>query len=70
MADNVEHGPSHPDDINPKVSSDIHYWSKEFGVTGEALHEAIRVHGTKVEKIRAALAGHHHDRGHHDKKGA
>ena len=60
MADNAEHGPSDPQEINPKVSSDIHYWSKEFKVTGDALHEAIRVHGTKVDKIRTALAAHHH----------
>jgi uncharacterized protein DUF3606 len=56
MADNVEHGPHDPDHINPKLSSDIHYWSKEFGVSGEVLHEAIRVHGTTVVKVRAALA--------------
>lgn len=48
-------GPSDPDTINPKVASDIAYWSKEFGVTGDALHEAIRSHGTHVTKIRAAL---------------
>ena len=50
MAANVEHGPSSETEINPKVSSDIHYWSKEFGVTGEVLHEAIRVHGTSRSK--------------------
>ena len=71
MAENVEHGPSDPDEINPKVASDIHYWSKELGVTGDLLHETIRVHGTKVVKVRAALAGHHHhEKGQHDKAGA
>ena len=68
MAENVEHGPSDLSDINPKLASDIHYWSKEFGVTGEALHEAIRVHGTKVEKVKTALAGHHAN-GQHEKQG-
>ena len=56
------HTPPHAHDkeeINPKVSAEIAHWSKEFGVTGDQLHEAIRVHGTKVEKIRSALAGHH-----------
>ena len=48
-------GPSDPKNINPKVSSDIAYWAKEFGVTGDALHEAIRSHGTHVDKVRAAL---------------
>jgi hypothetical protein len=48
-------GPSNPKEINPKMSSDIAYWAKEFHVTGEALHEAIRVHGTHVDKIRHAL---------------
>jgi hypothetical protein len=37
------------------MASDIAYWSKEFGVTGDQLHEAIRSHGTHVEKVRAAL---------------
>jgi Protein of unknown function (DUF3606) len=31
--------------------SDIHYWSKEFGVTGDQLREVVRVHGTHVEKF-------------------
>jgi len=48
-------GPKDPDEINPKVASDIAYWSKEFGVTGDQLHEAIRAHGTHVVKVRAAL---------------
>ncbi len=52
------HGPHSPNEINPKLASDIAYWSKEFGVTGQLLHEAIRVHGTHVEKVRAALASH------------
>ena len=45
-------------EINPKLSSDIAYWAKEFGVTGDALHEAIRVHGTHVAKVRAGLGKH------------
>ena len=56
------------DEINPKVASDIHYWSQQFGVTGDQLHEAIRVHGTKVAKIKAALATSHPD-GQHEKQG-
>jgi hypothetical protein len=51
-------GPSDPKEINPKLSSDIAYWSKEFGISGTALHEAIRVHGTHVDKIRHALTQH------------
>lgn len=48
-------GPHDSKEINPKMASDIAYWSKEFGVTGDKLHEAIRSHGTHVEKVRAAL---------------
>lgn len=51
-------GPHDPNEINPKLSSDIAFWSKEFGVTGDALHEALRVHGTHVAKVRAALQHH------------
>ena len=48
-------GPHDPDEINPKMSSDIAYWAKQFGVTGDVLHEAIRTHGTHVQKVRNAL---------------
>ena len=51
-------GPHDPKEINPKMASDIAYWSKEFHVSGDLLHEAIRTHGTSVEKVRAALAHH------------
>jgi hypothetical protein len=51
-------GPNNPKEINPKMASDIAYWSKEFGVTGDQLHESIRSHGTHVDKIRAALRSH------------
>jgi hypothetical protein len=48
-------GPHDPNEINPKLASDIHYWAAEFHVTGQQLHEAIRVHGTHVDKIREAF---------------
>jgi hypothetical protein len=51
-------GPHDPKEINPKMSSDIAYWSHEFGIDGTALHELIRVHGTHVDKVRAALHSH------------
>ena len=51
-------GPHDPKEINPKLSSDIAYWSKELGVSGDKLHEVIRAHGTHVEKVRAAIRGH------------
>ena len=51
-------GPHDPNEINPKLTSDIHYWAEEFKVTGQQLHEAIRVHGTHVNKVRAALQHH------------
>lgn len=47
--------PHDPKEINPKLASDIHYWAQEFHVTGQQLHEAIRVHGTHVVKVREAL---------------
>jgi hypothetical protein len=50
--------PHDPKEINPKLSSDIAYWAKEFKVTSQVLHEAIRVHGTHVDKVRAALHPH------------
>jgi hypothetical protein len=37
-------GPHDPNEINPKLASDIHYWAVELNVTGQQLHEAIRVH--------------------------
>lgn len=70
MADNVEHGPSSETEINPKVASDIAYWSKHFQVSGEVLHEAIRVHGHHVAKVRAALENKEVTSSQHDKRGA
>jgi hypothetical protein len=37
------------------MASDIAYWAHDLHITGEELHEAIRVHGTHVDRIRAAL---------------
>ena len=68
MAENVHPGPSDPHEINPKIASDIHYWTGFLGISGETLHEAIRVHGTKVDKVSAALAGTHSD-AQHQKQG-
>jgi hypothetical protein len=53
-------GPHNPNEINPKLASDIHYWAAELHITGQQLHEAIRVHGTQVAKIREALKQHKH----------
>jgi hypothetical protein len=53
-----EKGPHDPNEINPKLASDIHYWATEFHVTGQQLHEAMRVHGTHVKKVREALKHH------------
>jgi hypothetical protein len=39
-------GPHDPKNVNPKIASDIAYWSKEFGV------------GTHVDKLRHALQPH------------
>ncbi len=50
--------PHNPEHINPKIASDIRYWADQFHVSGQLLHEAIRVHGTSVEKVQAALANH------------
>ena len=70
MSQHPEHGPSHREEVNPKIASDIAYWSKQFGVTGQELHEAIRVHGIHVDKLRAALAKDHgHNGGQHQKRG-
>jgi hypothetical protein len=55
--DHAAKGPHDPRVINPKMSSDIAYWSKELGVSGDKLHEAMRSHGTRGDKIRAALRG-------------
>lgn len=50
--------PMDPDEIKPKIASDIAYWSKEFKVSPELLHEAIRTHGVHIATLRAALAKH------------
>ena len=56
----LEKVPKDPNEINPKIASDIHYWSQEFNVAGQQLHEAIRVHGIHESKVREALKPHKH----------
>jgi len=56
--DHATKGPHNPREINPKMASDIAYWSKEFGITGDQLHEFIRSHGTHVDKVRTAVHSH------------
>jgi hypothetical protein len=51
----VPKAPHDPEHINPKLASDIRYWAAQFGVTGQVLHEAVRVHGTSIAKVRSAL---------------
>ncbi len=58
LDEEIPKAPHDPESINPKMASDIRYWAHQFHITGPLLHEAIRVHGTSVEKIRAALANH------------
>ncbi len=57
----TEHGhkvPMDPNEIKPKIASDIAYWAKEFHVSHDLLHEAIRTHGIHIPTLRAALAKH------------
>ena len=56
--DHAARGPHDSKEINPKMASDIAYWSKEFGITGDQLHNLIRTHGTHVDKVRAAAHPH------------
>ena len=58
LDEEIPKAPHDPEHINPKLASDIRYWAAQFNVSGPLLHEAIRTHGTSVEKIRAALAHH------------
>ena len=55
LDDSIPNAPSDPDHINPKLASDIRFWANQFGVSGQILHEAIRVHGDSVAKVRSAL---------------
>ena len=55
LDDAVPDAPHDPEHINPKLASDVRYWSAQLGVSGQVLHEAVRVHGTSVAKVRAAI---------------
>ena len=55
LDESIPSAPQDPEHINPKLSSDIRYWATRFGVSGQVLHEAVRVHGTSVAKVRSAL---------------
>ena len=56
--DTAVKGPHDPKLVNPKIASDIAYWSKELGITGDKLHELIHAHGIHVDKLRAAIHAH------------
>jgi hypothetical protein len=55
LDDEIPKAPHDPEHINPKLASDVRYWSAQLGVSGQLLHEAVRVHGTSVAKVRAAI---------------
>ena len=55
LDEEIPKGPHDPEHINPKLASDVRYWSAQLGVSGQVLHEAVRVHGTSVAKVRAAV---------------
>ena len=55
LDDEIPEAPHDPEHINPKLASDVRYWSAQLGVSGQVLHEAVRVHGTSVAKVRAAI---------------
>jgi hypothetical protein len=58
LDNSIPNAPHDPERINPKLASDIRYWANQFGVSGQVLHEAIRVHGDSVAKVRSALENH------------
>jgi len=55
LPEEIPEAPHDPEHINPKLASDVRYWSAQLGVSGQVLHEAVRVHGTSVAKVRAAI---------------
>ncbi len=58
LDEEIPKAPHDPEHINPKLASDVRYWAAQLGVTGQVLHEAVRVHGTSVAKVRAAVEKH------------
>lgn len=58
LDEEIPKAPHDPEHINPKLASDIRYWGVQFHVTGQVLHEAVRVHGTSVARVKAALESH------------
>jgi Protein of unknown function (DUF3606) len=55
LDDEIPKAPHDAEHINPKLASDVRYWSAQLGVSGHVLHEAVRVHGTSIAKVRAAI---------------
>jgi hypothetical protein len=50
-------GSSDPNEINPKLASDTHYWAGELHVTGQQLHEAYpHAWNSRGENPRGAQA--------------
>ncbi len=42
--------------INPEDPDEIHYWTQQFQITEEQLHDAIELNGTSVRAIKKYLS--------------
>jgi hypothetical protein len=56
MADNLENrGPEDRSRINLTEEWELKYWTKELGVSADALRAAIKAVGSSTEDVRARL---------------
>ncbi len=53
--DKTKRGAQDRSRINLSEKYEVHFWTKELGVTEERLRELVKQHGNSAEKIREAL---------------
>ena len=56
MADNLQdRGPQDRNRINVNEDYEVRYWTKEFGISEDALRDAVKRVGPMVDDVRAEL---------------
>ncbi|MFJ1300029.1 DUF3606 domain-containing protein [Pseudomonadota bacterium AL_CKDN230030165-1A_HGKHYDSX7] len=56
MSDDLQNrGPQDRSRINVREQWEVDYWTKELGVSTDALRDAVTQAGTSVEKVKAYL---------------
>lgn len=61
MSDNLHNrGPQDRSRINMHEKWEVQYWTRELGVSQEALEKAVQAAGNSVDAVRQHISSHRH----------